>query len=259
MSANDLERFYAFLDHLPIPALVISFTGDQVDNLKQQKIRHVNQKYTDLIGYSIGETPDAASWMALAYPDPGYRQEIMQRWRTEAAEAMAQDEVIAKARVKIRCKDGRERVFDSFSEVRSTIQPDHYIISFIDLTDMASELEGLKQISVMDQLTGAYNQHYLLQRTEQEIERALSTGTGFTLMMADLDFFKTVNDRYGHPCGDYVLVSVAKLFRDVLREADCLARWNGADFVILMREDNPEIARQVIQKAWQAVRAHTFE
>jgi diguanylate cyclase (GGDEF)-like protein len=255
---SDLDRFYSFLDHLPIAALVISFEEHEAVDLSAQKICHVNFKYLEQIGYPLSATPDSASWMALAYPEPEYRQELINRWKVESAAAMQRDDVTAKAVVKIRCHDGRERFFEAFSEVRSTILPNHYIISFIDITDMKAEIEGLKRQSVMDQLTGAHNQYHLLQRVEQEIERALSIDSCFTLMMVDLDFFKTVNDRYGHECGDQVLIACAKIIRSVLSPVDCLARWNGADFVVLMREDNPGIARQVIQKAWQEIRAHTF-
>ena len=259
MSNEDLDSFYTFLDHLPIATLVIWFEQPESGDLNAQKIQHVNLKYLNTIGYPLSATPDSACWMDLAYPEPEYRQQIMEKWQADSAKAMQRNEVTAKEVVRIRCFDGRERVFEVFSEVRSTIRPNYYIISFIDITDMTTELEGLKRQSIMDQLTGTYNQHYLLQRANQEIDRALSTGSGFTVMMADLDFFKMVNDRYGHQCGDYVLLTTAEIFRKVLGNLDCLARWNGSDFVILMREENPEIARKIVQRAWQSLRAHSFE
>ncbi|BBB25656.1 GGDEF domain-containing protein [Amphritea japonica] len=258
MVKGDLDSFYSFLDHLPIAALVISFEEHQVDDLSAQKICHVNFKYLELIGYPLSATPDAASWMQLAYPQPEYRQEITNRWKDESAAAMQRDDVTAKAIVNVRCNDGRNRCFEAFSEVRSTILPNHYIISFIDITDMTVKMEGLKRQSVMDQLTGVYNQYHLLQRVEQEIERAVSSDSYFTLMMFDLDFFKMINDRYGYECGDQVLISCASMINEVLSSEDCLARWNGADFIVLIREGNSGIARQVIQKALQKIRAHTF-
>ena len=218
----------------------------------------MNFKYLELIGYPLSATPDSASWMQLAYPEPSYRQELINRWKVESAAAMQRDGMTAMAVVKVRCNDGRDRFFEAFSEVRSTILPNHYIISFFDITDMKVEVEGLKSQSVMDQLTGVYNQYHLLQRLGQEIERALSIDSYFTLMMVDLDFFKTVNDRYGYECGDQVLITCAKIISSVLGPDDCLARWNGSDFVVLMREGNPAIARQVIKRAWEKIRVHTF-
>ena len=259
MPARDTERFFAFLDHLPIAALVIVFDDSQVSSLSDQKIRFVNRKFIDLVGYRVEDIPDAQAWMDLAYPDPVYRREIMQLWEDDAAEALRRDEVTAKATVKVRCKDGSDRWFEVFSEVRSTIQDGYYIISFVDITEVYKTIEDYKKLSSMDQLTGVYNQHYILQRIEQEIERAISSGSGFTLAMADLDFFKMVNDRYGTACGDYVLIEVANMFRQQLSGLDSIARWNGNDFVILLREDNPQQAKNIIHKVWQAIRARSFE
>jgi len=259
LPARDTERFFTFLDHLPIAALVIVFDDSQVNSLSDQKIRFVNRKFLDLIGYRVEEIPDAQAWMDLAYPDPVYCHEVMQLWKDDAAAALSRDEVTAKATVKVRCKDGLDRWFEAFSEVRSTIQDGYYIISFVDITEVFKTIEGYKKLSSVDQLTGVYNQHYILQRIDQEIERAISSGSGFTLAMADLDFFKVINDRYGTACGDYVLIEIANMFRQQLSGLDSIARWNGNDFVILLREDNPQLARNIIQEVWQAIRARSFE
>lgn len=259
MPARDTERFFTFLDHLPIAALVIVFDDSQVSSLSDQKICFVNRKFIDLIGYRIEDIPDAQTWMELAYPDPVYRREIMKLWKDDAAEALRKDEVTAKAAVKVHCKDGTERWFEVFSEVRSTIRDGYYIISFVDITEVSKTIEDYKKLSSVDQLTGVYNQHYIVQRIDQEIERAISSGSGFTLALADLDFFKVVNDRYGTACGDYVLIEIANMFRHQLSGLDCIARWNGNDFVILLREDNPQLAKSMIHKVWQAIRARSFE
>lgn len=259
MQQGDTQPFFDFLDHLPIAAMVLSFGPEQADKLSEQKIRFVNQKYLELIGYSVADLPNTFRWMQTAYPDPGYFKEITQLWKDRAAEALAHDQAIARATVKVRCKNGQDRWFDVFSELRSTIRPDYYIVTFVDITEMTREMEGLKHLSSVDQLTGTYNQRYILQRIDQEIERALNTAEGFSLVMCDLDFFKSVNDRHGHNCGDYVLVKTAEILRDSLSGMDCVARWNGADFLLLMREDNAEIARRIVEKAWQSLRTHRFE
>lgn len=259
MRQADTQPFFDFLNHLPIAALVLSFRPDQTEKLSEQKIRFVNQKFLDLIGYTTDDIPDSWRWMQTAYPDPDYCREISQLWKERAAEALENDEAVARAKVKVRCKSGQDRWFEVFSELRSTIRPGYYIMTFIDITDLTREMEGLKHLSSVDQLTGTYNQHYIIQRIEQEIDRALNTATGFSLVMCDLDFFKSVNDRYGHNCGDYVLVKTAELLRNALTGMDCVARWNGADFLILMREDNAEIARRLVEKAWQTLRTHSFD
>jgi len=253
---DDLENFLHILDCLPVAAMVLLFTEDQQRESGQQKIVYVNKKYQQQIGYPLELTPNAEAWMEVAYPDRQHREKLMMLYHS-FGERLLKAEEMAQARMKIRCSDGKERDFQVTGDTR-TIIPDHYLITFQEITLFTTEIEQLRQQSEMDQLTGVFNQHYLLRRLEAEVERAESTGAGFTLMMFDLDFFKDVNDHYGHNCGDQVLITTVDIIRSALSGVDCLARWNGADFIVLMREDNPGIARQVIQKAWQGVRAHTF-
>lgn len=257
MLKKELRNYYHFLDHLPVAALVVSFAEEHATKLSQQNILYVNKCYQALVGYPLSATPNSEAWMELAYPERRAREEAMQLWRSTVAQT-AQGEPVSRIRVRIVCADGQTRVFDLHRDVYSAISPEHYIIIFADITDLVSHIDRLKKQSTLDQLTETYNQHYLLKRVEKEINRAGYSETGFTLMMLDLDFFKNVNDRYGHICGDQALISCANIISSALSPVDCLARWNGADFVILMREDNPGIARQIIHKAWQGIRAHTF-
>jgi len=256
---QDTERFYSLLDHLPIAALVIQFDNTQVTSLSDQKICFVNRKYLELIGYDVFEAPNSLRWMELAYPDQAYRDKVMQKWREDSAEALRNDEATAKETVKIHCKDGNDRWFEAFSEVRSTIQDGYYIISFVDITEISERVQDYKKLSTIDQLTGVYNQHFIVERLEKELVRAVSSGDGFTLAMVDLDFFKTINDRYGTACGDHVLIEMTNSFRKTLSSLDCIARWNGSDFLIILREDNPMLAKNIIRKVWQEIRSRTFE
>ncbi|UTW04212.1 diguanylate cyclase [Amphritea atlantica] len=253
---GDLDNFLYLLDCLPVAAMVLLFNEEQQRESDRQKIVYVNKKYQQLIGYPLERTPNAEAWMEVVYPDRQHREKLMMLCHTFGG-LLRETEEIAQIRMKIRCNDGKERDFQVTGDNR-TIIPDHYLVTFQEITSLTAEIEQLRQQSEVDQLTGVFNQHHLLRRLEAEVERAESTGAGFTLMMFDLDFFKDVNDHYGHHCGDQVLITCVDLIRSALSGVDCLARWNGADFVVLMREDNPGIARQVIQKAWQGVRAHTF-
>lgn len=253
MFEGDLKRFLHFLDYLPMATMVLLFADDKQAESGSQKIIYVNQKYQQLIGYPLTLTPDTEAWMDVAYPDRQHREKWLMRGHP-FGEALKKEEVM---QVRIRCSDGEHRVFQVAADA-FTIMPDHYLVTFQEITHLTADIEHLKQQSDVDQLTGVFNQHYLRRRLEKEVERATISGVGFTLMMFDLDFFKGVNDHYGHNCGDKVLITTVEIIRAALSRADCLGRWNGADFIVLMREDNPGIARQVIQKAWQGVRAHTF-
>ncbi|MDT8327750.1 MAG: diguanylate cyclase [Roseovarius sp.] len=96
----------------------------------------------------------------------------------------------------------------------------------------AQLLSGL-QAAVADPLTGAYNRRYALPFLGQLIEETRKTQEPFAVMVADLDFFKQVNDRYGHAAGDSVLCAVTNQLRAHLREGDMLARIGGEEFLIV--------------------------
>ena len=90
------------------------------------------------------------------------------------------------------------------------------------------------RLAVIDPLTGLYNRRYAMAHLKRVSTRAAETGRGFAVMVADLDRFKDINDRYGHPAGDAVLVEVAKRLCDNLRGNDLVARIGGEEFLVAM-------------------------
>lgn len=105
-----------------------------------------------------------------------------------------------------------------------------------DVTERKKLEMELRHLSVTDVLTETYNRRYIIQKLEEEIGRARRTGREFSLIMLDIDHFKSVNDRFGHNTGDLVLKSVAEVIGKRLRRIDTLARWGGEEFVILLPE-----------------------
>ena len=108
------------------------------------------------------------------------------------------------------------------------------IENFMDITDRKKMEEELYCLSIADPLTNAYNRRYFMQVLAQEIERTRRTGLPFSIIMVDLDHFKSINDRFGHAAGDLVLKSLVDMIKQRIRKADCLARWGGEEFVILL-------------------------
>ncbi|MEO8012395.1 MAG: diguanylate cyclase [Dokdonella sp.] len=89
-----------------------------------------------------------------------------------------------------------------------------------------------------DPLTGLPNRRHLLELMEYEAHRVDRGGRGFCVLMADLDNFKTINDRHGHDIGDQVLCEVARRLRDTVRKQDTVARWGGEEFLLLLPDSN---------------------
>ncbi|QSZ27904.1 diguanylate cyclase [Aceticella autotrophica] len=93
---------------------------------------------------------------------------------------------------------------------------------------------NVRKLALTDSLTNAYNRRYFTQMLEREIEYAKRTGLTFSIIMVDLDHFKNVNDRFGHAAGDLVLKSLVNMIKQRIRKTDCIARWGGEEFLILL-------------------------
>ena len=93
---------------------------------------------------------------------------------------------------------------------------------------------AIRALAMIDSLTGVFNRRAFMERAEKEYAIAQRNKTSLALLMIDIDFFKRVNDEYGHPTGDDVLVDVARLLNSRLRMQDTLGRYGGEEFCILL-------------------------
>lgn len=107
--------------------------------------------------------------------------------------------------------------------------------------------------ATLDALTGFYNRRQLEERVKQEASSAKRQKRNLCAIMTDIDFFKTVNDTYGHAAGDLVLKTVAKVIRNQLREYDIAGRYGGEEFVILLPYTKIEEAKMVAERLRVAV------
>lgn len=98
----------------------------------------------------------------------------------------------------------------------------------------------LLELSNTDPLTGLFNRRYFMEALENEFQRAQRKCGPLTLALLDIDHFKRVNDMYGHPQGDQVLMSLAAVVQGELRRYDIIARYGGEEFIILLPETSPE-------------------
>lgn len=135
----------------------------------------------------------------------------------------------------------------------------YYMISVaISGTKRSQELE---RISETDDLTGLFNRRYFEQRFQEEIIRYRRTGLAFALIAVDIDLFKSINDTYGHDCGDVVLKTVSEDIRKSVRTYDIVVRWGGDEFFVLLpgtgRDQSFNLAER-IRKA-VAMREYNFD
>ena len=131
----------------------------------------------------------------------------------------------------LRLRDGRVLRFEA------TLLPDGgRMISYLDITSQVRAAEELERLAHTDELTGIYNRRHFFFLAERELEKFDRYARPLCLVMLDIDYFKRVNDQFGHATGDAVLRTVAQRCRAGVRMTDTLARIGGEEFAILMPE-----------------------
>lgn len=128
-----------------------------------------------------------------------------------------------------------------------------------DISERKKLEEELARLATTDALTGLYNRHRFNELLEQEVARARRYHTPLSLIMFDLDYFKNVNDTYGHAVGDQVLQEVAKVIRENVRATDWVGRWGGEEFLVLCPEATEKDAVLTAEKLRGLVESHVFE
>jgi diguanylate cyclase (GGDEF)-like protein len=118
--------------------------------------------------------------------------------------------------------------------------------------------EGLQGLAYTDGMTGLYNFRYFHHHLQDEIKRSIRYHRPVSLIILDLDGFKEINDRYGHPAGDRLLLDVANIIRNSIRETDLPARYGGEEFVIICPKTESQEAFTVAQRIRMTVEATRF-
>lgn len=165
-----------------------------------------------------------------------------------------------KSVVKIEIKDKTTYLIQAFPV---QIREKYFVIEMLrDITDDEIVLvenqenknlhEYVKEINtqlITDKLTKLYNRRYIEERLPVDLYKAKLEGKSVSIVMADIDHFKNVNDTYGHVVGDCILSELAILIKDSIREStDWLARYGGEEFIIVLNNSNKNKALAIVEK-----------
>lgn len=120
----------------------------------------------------------------------------------------------------------------------------------------AKQAELTKQAST-DPLTQLYNRRYFFTESNYMIEKAKNNNESLSIIIVDIDHFKTVNDQYGHKAGDLVLVDVANIFHQLSRDQDLIARFGGEEFVVILPNTNTTEAQACAERIRQGIEKHS--
>jgi diguanylate cyclase (GGDEF)-like protein/PAS domain S-box-containing protein len=137
------------------------------------------------------------------------------------------------------------------------------VVSFVstgrDITKRIEMQHDLEKLASTDSLTGIYNRHKFEEIFENEMERALRYKKPLSLIMFDIDYFKRVNDNFGHDFGDMVLKDIVNIVKDNIRNIDIFARWGGEEFFVLCPETSVENAEVFAQKLRKKIAEFSFK
>jgi diguanylate cyclase (GGDEF)-like protein len=123
-------------------------------------------------------------------------------------------------------------------------------------TELQNKQRELQRLTRLDGLTGLYNRSTFVEVSRQELARAKRQASNTTILLLDLDFFKRVNDTWGHPAGDAVLKNVAFIANNTVRATDLVGRLGGEEFIILLPNISLEAARGLAEKLRANIERH---
>ena len=219
----------------------------------QEKFIYVNPAFCQITGYSEKELLNMYPW------------EIVTTKYLDAIKTLAEQRVSGEfkdsklTQLDIKTKDAKVRT------VKVSVATMPYRGRFagsgnmVDITDMIVLEKKLEQLALKDALTGIYNRYKINLSIENEITRANRYGETFSLIMLDIDYFKKVNDTFGHDVGDYILQELSRIILQLIRKTDCFGRWGGEEFMLLAPHTNKKEAIALANKIRKEVQAHPFE
>lgn len=186
----------------------------------------VNQAFLETLGLTRDEVVGRTSVDLGLVPDEARRRAILDQALDPAR----------KAPLEIRHLDRQGRPL--IGEMRMVrihgAETDTLLSMLTDVTAQRQAMHRLEHQATHDPLTGLFNRQHGQRVLAEETRRAQRLGHPLSLVMIDIDHFKAVNDRFGHPVGDQVLREIARRLAERLRETDILSRWGGEEFLLLL-------------------------
>ena len=237
-SKSKLEEYIAIID----TNVIISSTN--LDGI----ITEVSEAFCDISGYTkeelLGKNHNIvrhSDMPASLYADMWETLKRGQTWQGE---------------MKNRHKEGGDYWVDA------TITPRYdelgVIIGYTAVRQDITDKKRIEELSITDRLTGLYNRLKLDELLALHVSIAHRHQTPFSLIMLDIDKFKSVNDTYGHQVGDTLLQEIACVLKSNIRQEDSLGRWGGEEFLILLPSTTLEGAVQMAEKLRMAIEGYAF-
>lgn len=237
---GELHRYATTVDHYVLTA-TLDLDG---------KITSVSRAFCQASGYTEAELI-GQDYLFLKYPQSDescYEEfwETLNRGKTWSGELEKQDKQGHRFWVQV----SAEPVYDS----------DRKCTGYISIQQDITDKKRIEELTITDDLTGAFNRRYFDQNLKVEMDRARRSKHFLCMLMIDADNFKSYNDTYGHQAGDWVLKGIVTQMKETFKRAgDSCYRLGGEEFAVLFHTQSPEQAEQVSNSLRQAIFDNNIE
>lgn len=231
-------------------------------------------------GAERGPTPEGVACLVVFYgPNLGRRhfldKELLNIGRSDSVSIRVDQDSVSRQHAKLETRDGKTIltdlgstngtfVNDAFCEQEQLrdgdlIRVGQTIFKYLSGSNIESKYhEEIYRLTTIDGLTEAYNKRFFLDVLDRELNRALRYQRTLSLVMFDIDHFKSINDTHGHLAGDYVLRELASLVAQNIRREDIFARYGGEEFALILPEVKSEAAWRVCEKLRRLIETRPF-
>ncbi|MCW8994961.1 MAG: EAL domain-containing protein, partial [Psychromonas sp.] len=219
--ATDITNIKQAEERLQLTQQVFSETAEAIIVLdEKQRVLSSNRAFIEMSGFSEGDVTTVIHSFLVTHPSILQCLQCAPRWQGEGT---------------LQCFGNRSLpVLVSMTKLSHIDAENHYVILFSDISALKVAEQQLERLALYDNLTGLPNRSLFKKR----LEEALNDGSELltAVMFIDLDFFKNVNDTYGHSIGDLLLQQVADRLRTCVQVTDTVSRLGGDEFTVILRE-----------------------
>ncbi|MEH7120295.1 diguanylate cyclase [Neobacillus vireti] len=236
---------------------ILDFQDNLIFVIENGEIVEWNQAFTNLTGISIYKN-NSKSYQSqfIAHffvEDPHYfYPKDKGHWMEEFS---ANGRNVAKVRFKGPLGNDYNYVMKS-SAIPGTKQT---LFVLTDITDIEKESREKEHIAMLDPLTRSYTRQKFKEILTSEIRRSDLFHRSFSLILIDIDTFHSLNDQFGHPAGDKVLITISTIVQQRIRECDMLARWGGEEFILLIPETDGQNAVVLAESVRSIIEEYHFQ
>ena len=196
-----------------------------VTQLRDGRVLEVNSGFLNMTGYLRGEAIGKSTLNMQLWKDPTNRQVMM--------DALLESGTCSNLEFEFLKKDGSQFTGLLSARILRLRGTEHVLNVIHDFTARKQLERKLLEQATTDGLTGVFNRRHFLELAQYEVTRSVRLNQPLSIALIDIDYFKQINDTYGHHAGDAVLVNFARICQERVRDVDLVARIGGDEFVIL--------------------------